>query len=61
MKINRLLALKVLLSIILSGYGQATDSITVAGHVYNITDGMPHTLILMSATFQIKESEKYVS
>ncbi len=46
MKINRLLALMVLLSIFLSGYGQATDTITVAGHVFNNTDGMPHTLII---------------
>ncbi len=36
----------VLLSIFLSGYGQATDTITVAGHVFNNTDGMPHTLII---------------
>ncbi len=46
MNIIRIIILMPLLSVFLLGYGQATDSITVAGHVYNITDGMPHTLII---------------
>ncbi len=46
MNIIRIITLMAVLPLFISGYGQATDSITVAGHIYNITDGMPQTLII---------------
>lgn len=56
--IHKIITIMVLLSISLYGYGQASDSITVAGHVFNITDGMPHTLIINECDISNKSARE---
>ncbi len=58
MSINRIINFMALLSVFLSGYGQATDSITVAGHVFNITDGMPRTLTIIECDISNKSARE---
>lgn len=58
MNIGRGIILTALLSFCLSCYGQSTDSITVAGRVYNVSDGMPHTLIINECDISIKSARE---